>query len=860
MPISPGTRLGPFQVLAPLGAGGMGEVWRARDTRLGREVALKVLPEAFADEADRIARFQREAQLLAAFNHPNIAAIYSFEAADGIRLLVMEMVPGDTVKQLLAAGPLSLSRALGIARQVADALDAAHGKGILHRDLKPANVKVTPEGKVKLLDFGLAKAFGPASEVADLSGSPTLDTGGTRQGTVLGTAPYMSPEQARGKTLDWRTDVWSFGCLLYEMLSGRKAFQGESTSDVLAAILDRDPDWSALPLGTPPAVLDLLRECLAKSRDARTPDLAHARQTIDAVLEGRAVSVTRSALSGRIRRSPRAFAAGGAVLAVALAALLWIALRGKDTKALPATKLLAILPAADFTGRADGRLFCDGVSAGLRVKLQQLPGLQVMLPSGPETSRETDAAKAARDTGANVIVQPVVRQAGDQMKFSFSVSLAASPVQVASGEVTGPVSEPFRLEDELAAQLVAALELQVAGGAAVSAPAARPLPPGAPQNDYVVALGFLERYDDAASVGKAIDLLTRIPDGSESAPVQAALGRAYLASYGLSKDASEADRARTSAERAIALDKELPEAQVTLGRILTVTGKPAEAVKEIEKALERRPDDVPAISALAFALQRTGRLAEAEKAFLRATELRPTWWASFNQLGWFYFWENRYPEAEKAFRKAISLNPDVARVHSNLGAVLIRLERLDEAEEEFRQSIALKPEGRALSNLATTQYLLGKYDEAAASFEKALQLLPQDFGLWINLGDACRHSRRGPAEARAAYEKGTQLGEKILALDPADAVDRAFIAFAYAQLGQKEVAWTYVTTALGAAPKDGQVLYRCALVANALGKEEEAIGLLERAVSSGYGRSELKREPDLSNLRNVPRFRKLVSS
>src|ERR1019366_1670457 len=253
-----GTRLGPYEVVALLGAGGMGEVWRARDPRLGREVALKVLPEALASDHERVTRFQREAQLLAALNHPHIASIYSFETVDSVRILVMELVPGETIRELLHKGPLPLSRALAFAHDVAGALGAAHAKGILHRDLKPSNVKVTPEGDVKLLDFGLAKAFAPGSGGSDLSESPTLEGGATQKGVILGTAPYMSPEQARGAELDARSDVWAFGCLVFEMLTGKRAFDGPTPPDILAAILDSEPDWNSLPKDTPRPVVEIL--------------------------------------------------------------------------------------------------------------------------------------------------------------------------------------------------------------------------------------------------------------------------------------------------------------------------------------------------------------------------------------------------------------------------------------------------------------------------------------------------------------------------------------------------------------------------------------------------------------------------
>jgi Tol biopolymer transport system component len=284
MPLSPGARLGPFEIVSPLGAGGMGEVYRARDTRLGREVAIKVLPDSVLNDLDYRARFDREAHLLASLNHPNLAAVYGFEEFGEARLLVLELVPGETLSERLAAGPMPPREALGLLRQIAEGLEAAHEAGIIHRDLKPANVKVTPSGKVKVLDFGLAKALAPEIRSPDLTSSPTASHDATRQGVIMGTAAYMSPEQARGKALDERTDVWSFGCLFYEALTGKKAFEGETFSDMVARILEREPDWSALPSGLPIKVRDLLRRCLQKDRDRRLHAIADARIEIDEAL------------------------------------------------------------------------------------------------------------------------------------------------------------------------------------------------------------------------------------------------------------------------------------------------------------------------------------------------------------------------------------------------------------------------------------------------------------------------------------------------------------------------------------------------------------------------------------------------
>jgi hypothetical protein len=278
--IAPGTRLGPYEILAPLGAGGMGEVWRARDTTLDREVALKFLPASFADDAERLARFDREAKVLASLNHAGIAAIYGFHEHDGHRFLAMELVPGVDLAERLRSGRLSVAEAIDVALQIAEALEAAHERGVVHRDLKPANVKLTPDGKVKVLDFGLAKALDAAASsggARDASTSPTITSLGTVSGVILGTAAYMSPEAARGRTVDKRADIWAFGCILYEMLSGKLAFPGETVSDTMAAVLTREPDGAALPAPTSPRLRELLARCLRKDPKERLRDIGDAR-------------------------------------------------------------------------------------------------------------------------------------------------------------------------------------------------------------------------------------------------------------------------------------------------------------------------------------------------------------------------------------------------------------------------------------------------------------------------------------------------------------------------------------------------------------------------------------------------------
>ena len=363
MSITSGARLGPYEIIAPLGAGAMGEVWRARDTKLDREVALKFLPSSFSEDPERLARFEREAKVLASLNHTGIAGIYGLHEHGRHRFLAMELVQGEDLAERLKKGTVPYSEAVDLARQIAEALEAAHEQGIVHRDLKPANIRITPDGKAKVLDFGLAKALETAAALGpgrDSAASPTITSLGTVVGVILGTAAYMSPEQARGKSVDKRADIFAFGCVLYEMLTGKLAFDGETISDTMAAVLTREPDWNAVPATTSQRLTALLKRCLRKDPKERLRDIGDARVELSEIAGGVAAVETGAAVSARPRRRVWPIA----VIATVAGVLLTAAVLQRPTQApAPATlrvmvqapdKQILSVQTPDFTMSPDG--------------------------------------------------------------------------------------------------------------------------------------------------------------------------------------------------------------------------------------------------------------------------------------------------------------------------------------------------------------------------------------------------------------------------------------------------------------------------------------------------------------------------
>lgn len=742
-----GRRIGSYLFVSLIGAGGMGEVYEAHDTKLGRNVAVKVLPKAFVDDPDRLARFQREAKMLASLNHPNIATIHGLEQSDGMHCLVMELVPGETLAERLRAGPLGLEQALEIGGQVAEALEAAHRKGLIHRDLKPANIKVTPEGRVKLLDFGLAKAS--AGQIGtDLANSPTLTALGTEDGKVLGTPAYMSPEQTRGKSLDQRTDIWAFGCVLYELLTGRQAFRGATLSDTIAAVLEREPDWKALPLATPAKIRALLRHCLQKDLERRLRDSEDARIEIAEALE----AITHV---GKRRLLWRVAVPSGITTLVVLAAFVgpkssswreWLMSRPKA----PQIQSLAVLPLENFSRDSEQEYFSDGMTQALITNLAKISALRVISRTSAMHYKGTHMTipEIAKELNVDAVVEGSVQRSGTHVKITTQLIAAPNEKILWSGSYERDLKDVLYLQDDVARAVVGGIQVKLTPREQAVLSNARPVNPEA--QEAVLMAESIYGHKGIPEVKKIYEYLQLAIEKDPSyAPAYADLGPTCgaMAGMGLMPRDEAFRRWRAAASKAIELDDTLAYAHVSLGDLkisedLDWYG----AEKEYKRALELNPSDSGAHESYAQYLVAMGHLDEAVAEIEQFRELDPLSHNVNVKVGRVLYYARRYDQAIAAASKGLELEPNSPAPHDVLGLVYEQEGQLDRAIIEFQKARALQSSVggpiRRLAQLGHAYAISGKTAEAQdvlAELKRAprqFPLTPFDFAIvYLGLGD-----------------------------------------------------------------------------------------------------------------------------
>ncbi len=850
--LMPATRqeIGPYKVVRSLGQGGMGTVLLAEDTRLSRLVALKTFsgPQAHSDYAR--AQLLAEARAAAALSHPNIASVHDVLDVDGEVVIVFEYVEGDTLASRLARGPLSLSTALAIAGQLADALVAAHGQGIIHRDLKPGNIIITPENVAKVLDFGIARVI--ATDPSALASAQTTPA------MFVGTVGYAAPEQCLGQPVDARADVFSLGVVLFEMLTGRRPFPGDDATAVMRAMLHSDPPSVADAVANAPLALDsLITRALSRNPVQRPQTAREWREGLRSILTD--------------RRSPAPARAGGRgwLIAALLAAVLgtglflsWL-IWNRQASTMPggtATPVVAVMPLTNASGDASMDYLAIGIAENLITSLAGLPSMTVLSRTAVAEvrHRQPDLAKVANELDATYLVDGSVQQYGTQLLITLSLIRPDASVAWA-GTATGTLDEIFKMQAQLASALGQVLQIRLSP-ADRAALAERPTNNAEASAAYWRGRLLLDRRDVQGNIQNALlffDEAVRID--SRFADAHAARGEALWARYLESRDASDARAAVAAGTDALRINSNSASVRFSLGLTLAGTGRLAEAAEELAHALVLRPNYDDARQELGNVLARQGHIDQAVAEFRRAIALRPQFWRHYNALGRVLLQSARYPDALAAFRRVTELQPDSFIGYAQMGTTYQFLGDYDAALTHYQRAIERGGSPRVFSNVGAIHHLRGEYQQAVDAYREVLKASPNVHVTHRNLGDAL--NRLGnQVEARAAYERAAALAREGLTVNPKDVDSLSPLSVYLAKLGRREEALAVAREALTLAPDDTRVMFREAVVYTLCGMYQPAIDSLRRALTHGLSREIITQDEDLEPLRKLPGFAALVQT
>jgi serine/threonine-protein kinase len=689
MALSAGEQLGPYEVVSPLGAGGMGEVYRGRDPRIGREVAIKVLPKSFAGDIDRLKRFEREARAAGVLNHPNVMVVYDVGEKDGSPYIVSELLEGETLRDLLSAGALPIGVALDYAAQIARGLFAAHTKTIVHRDLKPENIFVTRDGRVKILDFGLAKLTRPEPSPADAMEAPTF-TAGTEAGVTLGTVGYMSPEQVRGLPTDARSDIFSFGAVLYEMLSGRRAFRSGSHVETMNAILKEEPPLLERFNADVSAALErVVRRCLEKEPSKR---FQSASDIPFALTEASTPTVVARSGFRRavLRRRVLSAAAGAAALAIGI--LLWRGLsRSPAPAARPRFSSLAVLPLANFSRDPEQEYFSDGMTEALISRLAQVGAIRVISRTSAMQYKGTTKSlrQIARELNVDGIIEGSVMRSGERVRITAQLIDGRNDQHLWAKDYEGDLRDVLGLQADVAQAIAQEVRAKLTAGEQVRLAKVRTVNPEA-QEAYLKGRYFLAKGTEEAIEKALAYFRTSIEKEPLGARGYAGLADAYsgLRSTYRSPHAVM-PQAKAAAVKAVALDDSLAEAHVSLGFVrmfYDYDWKAAE--KEFRRAIELNPNLAEAHDGLALYLMANVRSEESTAEIERALRLDPLSPIILGDASWVFYGARKYDKSLELARQFVELDPNSPWGHASLGLALEKSGHVQEAIRELEKAAA----------------------------------------------------------------------------------------------------------------------------------------------------------------------------
>jgi serine/threonine-protein kinase len=851
-----------YRLLNPLGSGGMGVVYRAEDTALGRTVALKFLSNQIAQDPKRVERFRDEARNASSLNHPNICTIYEVGEEEGELFIAMEFVEGRPLSESLREGGMAVETLQRYGRQIAGALEHAHERGIVHRDLKPANIVVTPSGNAKILDFGLAKRQDPDQLHKTTQGVATETSVG-----LTGTLPYMSPEQLQGEETGPRSDIWSLGVMLYEMAAGTRPFRGENLYRLCTAII-QEP-MPALPESVPAGLAAVIKRCLQKEPARRYQRASELRAALEALeISGPAVAPSPVAEKIEPPRKSALWIPLGVVALLLAGAGIGVLLRNggaaknasKSGVIVPARMQLAVLPPSDASGTEDGA-FNDGLVETLTSRLTALTEKHplAVIPASEVRARKVATVDAARaEFGVNLGLVINVQHAGEQERVNYSLVDASSHQQLRGGTITAARGDPFALQDQVSESVAQALELELQPQEKRALQAHGTTEPAA-YDFYLQGRGYLQDYVKLENVENAINVFNQaLKKDPGFAAANAGLGEAYWRKYQLTHDKGLADAAIENCRKGTERDTGLAAAHICLGRVYAGTGGYEKALAEFRSGVELEPTNDAAYGGLAYAYEQLNQVDAAEKTFKQAIAVRPNYWATYNWLGIFYQRHARYDDAVGMYSQVVSLAPDSFTGYYNLGGVRILQGKYADAIPLLQKSLEIRKTADGGSNLGTAYFQLHRYADAAAAFEQSTQLDPQNYLMWGNLGDAYYWAPGRRGEAAAAYGKAIALGKEKLRVNPRDAEVRSSLAMYHAMRGEQKPALDNLDGALRISPKNPGFLFNAGITYQQLGDTERALDALEKAVAGGVTAATVRDTPNFDDLRANPRYMKLI--
>ena len=870
-----------FRIEELLGEGGMGKVYKAHDKELGRTVALKILQPELTKDPSVIMRFKQELLLASRISHRNILRIHDLTDYEGVKFITMAFIEGKDLNRLLKEiRPLPIDRSLNMARQMCEALDAAHGEGVVHRDFKPHNVLIGHNDQVYVSDFGLATSF------------ETAKMGMTRTGAFVGTPRYMSPEQVEGKQVDSRTDLYSFGLVFYEMVCGEVPFAGDSTWQVMyQRVKDAPKNVKLVNPNVPDNVAAIIMHCLERDPLERYHS---AKEIIADIDEHHGPEMSASSMY-RTAQPAAGSGAGSRSVQITLPEKppLWLYLTGGMLLfgglffAIPTTRHLLIKPAAEtetvsvegakglpplsqgkyvavlpfrvIGGDTSIGYVAEGLGEALSAKLFQLKGVHVA--SSDDTGKMDTKAplpQIAKKLGANMLVTGMVQGSANELRITVKLDNVAENKVVWNEEFSGVPADLLTIEDKIYGKLAEELETNVSAGD-FAAGAAHPTDNVDAYDSYLRGRDAMRGQLNQKSIQTAIDYFNNaLRKDPKFALAYTGLADASLRMYEQNKESFWTEKALNAAKQAQALNDKLPEVHFALGSIYASTGQTAQAITELKRAQDLAPNSDEGYRRLGTVYLDAGQKEQAIRALEKAVELNPYYWKNLNSLGNAYLRTGDYEKALKYFQQVTQVEPQNQVGYANLGTAYASMGRYQDSLAPLEQAMKLDPQPVVITNLGNSYFYLHRYADAVTQFEKAVELNPNNETMMGNLADGYRAAGQTD-KAKATYGRAIALAFKALQVNPRSATTMDSLAHYYAKKGDVGQATEYIVRARGLDPSSVDLILTSAEVHTLSNKPEDAIADLKKGLQQGLRTSSIEADPELESLRNRPDYQALIN-